>query len=118
MGDNLDLTIWRLVKVDGSTSNELVADVAAERLALGRPAYERSVILDAIEDVSAEGDIVYRDGRWYRKMVDDASWTRIEERLNKAWPSRGGRVEIIRALADEVKEMIREEEERWRRHLN
>lgn len=116
----LQEAVWQALRVDGSTSNELVKDLNAP---LAVP-FQRHVILDALDGLVDQNLVVLDDGRYKRgsrvKAVEGqegvVEWvpggyvSAVEERLDLAWPRAGGRREIVRALAEEVEEMMRERE--------
>lgn len=114
----LQARVWETLKVEGSTSGELVKDLNAP---LAVP-FQRHEILDVLDSLVDQNLVVldggkYRRGSRVRNEGDGVvSWvaggyaSRIEERLDLAWPRAGGRREIVRALADEVEEMMRERE--------
>lgn len=112
MGDSLNREVWRCVRPGGSLRNELVADVNSAR-AHGIAMWERHVLLDAIDELIADGSLkenaagrLYRTGENFTE--ESADLPAIEHRLDMAWPVTGGHREIVRALAEEVDEMLRE----------
>lgn len=103
----LKLEILRSIRADGSTPGVLVADVNA----VHPNRWERHEVFDAIDELIENGDLRRDpDGRFHR-VVASAGMTPVEERLDAAWPRVGGRPEVIRALADEMQEVVDERDE-------